>query len=197
MRWLLDPGAPRFARRDSSRGPSVQPAGPCPACPARRRLPEGVFKARTSGECGLECVPAWNQGVDHRLVSWLGLAASLDAGDPGLERRGPIVRAELVLAGHGGSHLQEERPVEGAAGAPDRRHERHADGLQEGADVLFITRGVNLGDHGRHASIHVDPVVAVSDRRVELGQLLLVRADLGREGPDPAHDVVVAEAHAP
>jgi len=45
--------------------------------------------------------------------------------------------------------------------------------------------------------LHVDPVVAVSDRRVELGQLLLVRADLGREGPDPAHDVVVAEAHAP
>ena len=160
-------------------------------------MPEGVLEARTSGECGLESVPAWNQGVDHRLVSRLGLAACLDAGDAGLEGRGPIVRAELVLSGHGGSHLQEERPVEGAAGAPDRRHERHAGGLQEGADVLFLTCGVELDENGRHASLHVDPVVAVSDRRVELGQLLLVRADLGREGPDPAHDVVVAEAHAP
>jgi len=148
------------------------------------------------GEGGLEGVSAGDQGVDHRLVSGLGLAASLDACDRRFERGGPVVRAELLLAGHGRSHLQKERAVERTAGAPDRRHEGHADGLQEGADVLFLARGVDLDDHRRHPSLHVDPVIAVSDRGIELGQLLLVRIDLSRECPDPAQDVVVAEAHA-
>src|SRR5881409_1813075 len=80
------------------------------------RLSEGVLEGRTLGECGLERVTAGNQRVDHRLVSGLGLAASLDACDRRFKRGGPVVRAELLLAGHGHSHLHKQRSVGGAGG---------------------------------------------------------------------------------
>src|SRR5207249_11114807 len=101
-----------------------------------RRLLERVREGRTTVERGLEPVPAGDKGVDHCLVARLRLAASLDAGDPGLQGGGPVVRTQLAFAGSCRPHLEKQRSVERSAGAADGRHERHADRLQQGADVL-------------------------------------------------------------
>jgi hypothetical protein len=157
---------------------------------------EGVCECRAVGDGSLERVAGGNEGIDHRLVSRLGLAAGLDAGNRGRERRRPVVGAELAFPGETASHLQEQSPVQRTAGAADRRHECHADGLQQRTDVLFSRRGVDLAENGRHPSVHVDPVISVADGGVELGQVVLVRLDVRGEPPDPADDVVVRDVHA-
>ena len=63
-----------------------------------RGLPERVGEGRTPAERGRERVPAREKGVDHGLVARLRLATILDAGNPGLEGPGPVVRAQLALA---------------------------------------------------------------------------------------------------
>ena len=161
----------------------------------RRRLPQSLAERGAVAECPLESVAGGEQGVDHRLVARLCLAAFLDTGDPGLERGRPVVGAELALAGDGRPHPEEERPVERAAGAPDRRHERHADGLQQGADFVPAGLVVDLGHHRGHTAAHVDPMIRVSDGRVELREVLLVRLDVRGEPLQPLEHVVVGNAH--
>ena len=138
-------------------------------------------------------VAGGDEGVDHRLVAGLGLARS--GGPRRCRPRRPwrTPRASRAsLPSDGASHLHEEHPVERAAGAPDRRDEGRADGL-EGRPDVGGGEAVQLADHGREAAVHVDPVIGIADRRVQLREVRLVLRHDGGEPADPGKDVVVRD----
>ena len=86
-------------------------------------------------------------------------------------------------------------PYRGPPAPPTRRHERHADGLEQAADVVPL-QALELGEDGLHPAIHVDAVVGVPDRGVELREVLLVLGHGRAELLDPADDLGVGNSHA-
>ena len=129
--------------------------------------------------------------VEHRLLALVRLAAHLDALDARLEGRREFLRVDVRLTLERAARLHERRAVERAGGATDVRNERHADALEDGAEVLVCELRQLLLD-GREAAREVDAVVAVADGIVELREefLLLLHA-LGDRLHDFYHFLVV------
>ena len=190
-----DPGGRRCAGRGSSRAPCGPPAGsvariPSSAAAAERRSaspsssPSAALSASSAGSSASTMVlsPAWALPRAWTPVT----AASSASVQPARSSSSfpPALRGEL----------QEQRPVQRAGGAADGRDERHPDGLEQRADVVALLR-VELLDHLAHPPVHVGAVVAVADRRVELGQLGPALGDAVREGVQPVADGGAGDAH--
>src|SRR5918995_534690 len=77
-------------------------------------------------------------------------------------------------------YLHEQGPVERSGGAADTRHESHADRLQRRPDVVAL-EPIQPLERLPHPPVHVGSVIAVADRRVEIGQLGPVLGHLGAE----------------
>ena len=96
--------------------------------------------------------------------------AQLRARDERVQDREKILRVQLRLPGQRLARLHECRAVERPGRAADRRHEGHTGSLEHGADVLALHHRalfLNLGE----AAGQIDPVVAVADDVVELGEI--------------------------
>jgi hypothetical protein len=142
----------------------------------------------------MEGVSCRDQGVDHRLVADLSLPAHLHAVDRPVEGGRPVLWLELALAHGRGAHLQEKRSIQWAAGAANAGHERHAGGLEQAADVVPL-QALQLGEDRFHPTIHVDAVVGVPDRGIELREVLPVLGHGRAELLDPAHDLGIRNSH--
>jgi hypothetical protein len=124
------------------------------------------------------------QRVEHRLVSELWLAARGQPVEAGPQRPGKVVGGQLGTRTGGGTEPQEERSVEGTAGTADAAHQREADQLEQLVGRRRMG-AVEFLDHGAHPTVHVDPVVAVTDGRVEVGEVGSVLVDQRGERADP------------
>jgi len=133
------------------------------------------------------------EGVDHRLVARLGATPGDDPGDTGAEGAGELGGVELGGRAGALGHLEEQRPVERSARTADRRHERHAAGLQHRPRVVGSTL-LEPQSHGGGSPGHVRAVVGVADRGVELGQEFSVLDDLLVEPHHPRDQVIDGEA---
>src|SRR5215207_5477073 len=185
---VLVPGAalsevarPALARHERDRGGDALVG-------RARRAGERRSEAGALAERGPEGLAGREEGVEHRLVAGLGLAAGLHARDRRVEAVPPRLGRELRRVAGRCAELQEEGPVEGPAGPADLRDQAHRDALHDAADVAGLV-AVQLLDGRAHAAVHVDAVVGVADRLVEARQLVLLLADDGREGPDPGCDL--------
>ena len=131
---------------------------------------ERVLRALARVQRGFERVARGDHGVEHRLFPGDGLAAQLHARDERVQDREKILRVQLRLPGQRLARLHECRAVERPGRAADRRHEGHTGSLEHGADVLALHHRalfLNLGE----AAGQIDPVVAVADDVVELGEI--------------------------
>ena len=124
--------------------------------------------------------------VDHRLVAGLGRAELDHAGERRVERVGerrPVERRRVADraagAAQGGAP---QRP----ARAADRRDQRLAGDDQLLAGRLGAVLRAQRLDHRAEAARHVDAVVAVADRRVELREVGRLRLDGGGHLLHPA-----------
>ena len=81
--------------------------------------------------------------------------------------------AASSVRGRAGAHWpsEEQRAVQRSARAADRRHERHADGLQHAPRVVGSTRARAAAARRPFPRAMFVAVVGVADRRVELGQV--------------------------
>ena len=120
-----------------------------------------------------------DQRIEHGLVTLLGVAALLDAGNRGAEELlegGDVELRVLVADGRG---LDEARAVEWAGGTADVVDEGLADRLEYGARLRRIVHFFD-GVHRRlEAACHVDAVVAVGNLPVEVCQVILLGNDRG------------------
>ena len=150
---------------------------------ARARAPaSSAASARAQPTC--ERAERRRVGVDDRLVAHRRRPEPLDLLEPGPQRRQQILRVEGLGVTEG--------PVP-SAGTPSRTgvpplHPRTGPACfprSPGSGRFRRRRGVELGDRGEEASIHVHAVVGVPDGGVELGEVVpLVMHALGR-APDP------------
>ena len=179
------PGGRRCAGRGSSRGPCAPRAGSSPPSPPRAASAERASASPSVGAVRLGRAAAPRPRAAARRASSCRRARALPRDctplTPASSAAVQPARSSASRPGRRRAHLQEQRPVERAGGAADARHERHADRLQQRADVVALDR-VELLDHLAHPAVHVRPVVAVADRRVELDQLGPVLGDRGGEG---------------
>ncbi|MPM33577.1 hypothetical protein SDC9_80154 [bioreactor metagenome] len=123
------------------------------------------------------------KGVHHRFVAHLGLAALFD-GIQGLAHHdGEIGGAELRDLFKALDAAQEHGTENNAGGASHGIEHSHAGCFKDGIDVFKGALFSQLYLRLFHAAGHADPMVAVSDRAVDLGQIILAR-DNGVTGSD-------------
>ncbi len=164
------PGPPAPPRTNASSGRS--PA----AAPARR--------ARVAG----------SQGIEDRLVADRAPAATGETGPARVERAGEGGQVHGVTPVQREPGLDEQRPVEGAAGTADAGDQRVPDPAEQCPDVQPghpLCRGLvgEGSDHGLEARRHVRSVIAVAERGVEPVEERLVPGDGRRRAPDERDDV--------
>ena len=141
----LGPGARRSAPPDSWHGPCGPPSGSSRRAPWRRR-PQPRARPRPGTTLQTRCVVGVERGsprVIHRLVSEHRLAARHETIDTGTQRSAEGSGIDVVDARQRGPTTQEERSVQGPAGAADRAHQGHADLLEQRVSRLerpFVQR---------------------------------------------------------
>ncbi len=85
------------------------------------------------------------------------------------------------------ARLPERDPVEGPRGPADPEHQG-GPALPQELPGRPVVHGVQRRLDGSEAAVHVDPVVGIADRRVELGQVVTMGRDLRHDPPEPALD---------
>ncbi len=138
-------------------------------------LAEGVVSPTVTGTLQggvLEGVDRWRQGVVHRLVAGLGLAAGDDAVETSTQSGREALRIEGGDLPRTRAETEEEGTEQRSAGAAHGAHQDHADLLEQrrGAGRRIAT--VQRREHRRHPPVHVRAMIGVADRGIELGQLL-------------------------
>ena len=203
-----DPGGRSTARPDTTRGPCGPASGRLP-----RRLPAAAsaaernasFKRRTRIQRVVEGAGGRGQRVDHRLVARRGRAELDDPLDRGVERR-------CRAAGRRTSPHRRARGLHAGAPSPTAGRWRRPTVDTSVLPATIRSRpggrsialpGQRLAD-GVEAAAHVGPVITVTDRGVELRQVVALRLDL-LLGLDSqlvmvsacTIDSVITAAHAP
>ena len=192
------------ARRCAARGTTPAPCAPASARwrePHRGllgRLARGRRTVTSRPQLPFERCERRRVRVDDRLVALLCRAEPLDAVQPGPQCRQQVLGIELA-----GVAERLTRPAQaGAEQRPGRAahavDQRSADPDQELAGGQ-IGGGIEVGDGRREPAVHVDAVVGVADRRVELREEVAVRRDLVGAPAHPPADrgVVVHVEHPP
>ena len=107
----------------------------------------------------------------------------MDAFERARDHRGSARTVQLAVAG-GLRCAQERGPVQGSGGAADRGHEGLGDGLEDLGDAggLGLAQGL---ERGLEPAVHVFAVVAVSDRSVQVHQVVALLGDIRRCQLDP------------
>ena len=184
---LRDPGGRRCAHRDSWPDPCGRPSGswrhvprrPLATPPRRRRWPS----VRSAAAASSASSAGWR-------LSYMVLSPSSGrprATSPSTPARNALARSSTEIASRrpaGRAQPEEERAVQGPAGAADVAHQGHADGLEE--LVRCAEAGaVELLAHGTHAAVHVDAVIGIPDGGVEIRQVRTLFGDEVTEAADP------------
>ena len=153
--------SPRKAAR-----PLVARIGTVAAAP---RSAASLTRAREIWAAGSDGVSHGRQNVEHRLLADTRLASRRDRVDAGGDDFGKQLHGRGALAERL-AHAHEQAAVQRAGRSADLHHERHPDGLQGFSGRLGGDR-VELGQHFGTSAFHVDPVIAVTDRLIEGGEL--------------------------
>ena len=174
-----DPGGRCSARRGTTHGPSSRASGSWPPRrprrrrgprPARPRVPPPSSASRAAADAGNSASSiVFSPSAALPRPAIPPVAASSAATN--------AAAADGVLARQRAGAAEEGRPVERTGRAADRADEGLA-GLAEevgrgggvGRAVRRPRPRVEHRDDGREPAVHVDPVIAVADRLVELGQ---------------------------
>lgn len=142
----------------------------------RARRPEGAPQ-RLHGR---------DERVQHRLVAHLGAAQLGHGGDPGAERLGQPLPADVLLLAQRLAGAAQQRPVQRS-----RSPAHGGDQLPPGGDEHRTRRGGRLLRqelrHGGEPALQIDPVVGVTDRRVQLGEPVGLPVDGRGRRLQPAH----------
>ena len=178
------------ARQGRRRGPCGPASGPWPSLlprPLRRPRPRASGSWIAGVEAAAQGLERRLERVDHRLVAGLGRAQLLDRVESGVERREQLRAAERVGVAERLAGPAQGRAPERTAGTADGGDQGLAGDDQEpaGGEESPLS-GQRLLDRLEPA-VHVDAVVAVSDRGVELAEIVALRPD--RRG-DRAHPCV-------
>ena len=148
---------------------------------------ERIRDARASAQLLAQRPHGGRERVDHRLLALLRGAELDDAGEGSIERIGELGPVELGRVSERAAGPPQGSAPQRAARSAHRRDERGARGDQQATRRRRVVRRLELRDHRAEPAIHVRAVIGVTDRRVELGQVvaLLPNRGCGLRHPSP------------
>ena len=158
----------------------------------RCHMPEGHVERLAAAKRLREGCLSWQERVEQRLVTKLRLAQVLDRCDARRQHAVEQRAVDLVGTADGTGHVEVEGTVERPHGAPDLGHQHLAEHRQPPGQVTGLLAQDLAG--AQEALVHVDAVIAVTGRAVDLAQSRRVLVDARDERVDDGLAVGSTEA---
>ncbi len=182
----------RCARPGSWLAPCGRPARLWhPAPPPPPRKPRATPPRHPHARFARNAVTAGSIASNIVLSPSCGLPRSTTPASPASSASASCSRCELLAVAGDTAEAKEERAIERAAGAADRADEGHPDKAEEVVQVFGLV-GIHLRRGRRCPARQVGPVVAVTDRRIEFGEIAALLDQALIDETQPVQQLLVA-----